>query len=526
MKLVITLFFLICCSYDGVSQYFKKFSNPSGGDLQDVVRASCMQNDTVYALIQSGTVGAPEQTYLHKIRTTDGASIINRELINFVGYEHPSLMLIHDDILYIAHPAFDTIAYQIDRFRISDLSLISSDFYNADPNIGGYPRATITIFENYLILGGTQNKVEFGEGGIGFILWIDRQSMAVDSLMIYDSPDHFYNGVYQIGVYDNELYVLHSEGDHSAFRLKTYDESKNLILDSKILETRGRLSPLSIFRNHAFFTSNGLLVSALGHEGLRIHGRFGQILAEYKYSDELSLGIDIYHNRSKTAWMPVETKDGSLLFFGNGLIDLNQLDPFYSGQPFEEQIGLKTAFATNFTFSINELKKEWDYSYIDYDIHGNNKLIAITRIHELENGDLFGFGMGNNLRDSLVPHYLSYGNDLLTFRMDKNGCFEQDSCGANDVFYFFTDTDESGGLVKQQKDIKLFPQPAEDKMFVVIEDAELLSYELFDLSGSIIGSGILENAMIDVGDLLPGIYILKLINPKDNSFGTKKFVKQ
>lgn len=65
LTLILILILLCLIAVDLSSQQYKFFSRP-GGDLFDLVQASCIQNDTVYAVVQSGD-GVPSMSTLQKL---------------------------------------------------------------------------------------------------------------------------------------------------------------------------------------------------------------------------------------------------------------------------------------------------------------------------------------------------------------------------------------------------------------------------------------------------------------------------
>ena len=80
-------------------------------------------------------------------------------------------------------------------------------------------------------------------------------------------------------------------------------------------------------------------------------------------------------------------------------------------------------------------------------------------------------------------------------------------------------------VIAQSKDKKvdLFPNPFKDQFNINSKDAQ--SIELYDLSGKLLLKTKIENGNVRVGNLLNGVYIVKIIM-KDLSFVTKKIIKQ
>ena len=507
MKAFITLFFLLywtCIS----SQYYRFFSRP-GGDLFDIVTSSCIQNDTVYALIQSGDFGRPSQTVLHKISVSDGKSVLQNKLENYRGYSQPSNMMIADSILYLAHPLSNSFDYILDRYRLSDLSLISSKIYTISPESRGITDVFLSSINNNIFLAGAENRFSDGTGDIGFVLWLDKETMAVDTMMIYDDKEAFFNGVAQIGTYEDKLIVKHSSGDVSAFRVKVYDNNKQLLSDEKIdlvnsTTVTGGLPSHDIYDN-IMVTQSGELLATLTNLGYRKFNLEGKATLEYDAERR-------YLHRNKFPRMPLETSNGDIILYGSGQIDLNQQEPFVEGQPFIESDYRSAAFASR----TRGTETIWDYSYIEFDKYLNNKFYSISRMHETSDGDLFGFGMGSAAMDSFDTIYRRAWGDIWTFRMDADGCIQQDSCGANDVFYYLTKVDTNIETTSTNE-ILVYPQPASELITIDLQIAKNFRYQLLTISGQLLEEGIgFGRKQIEFVDISPGCYILRISDSTGN----------
>ncbi|WHF50560.1 T9SS type A sorting domain-containing protein [Chryseobacterium gotjawalense] len=73
------------------------------------------------------------------------------------------------------------------------------------------------------------------------------------------------------------------------------------------------------------------------------------------------------------------------------------------------------------------------------------------------------------------------------------------------------------------KPVDLYPNPFKDQFTINSKDAQFV--ELYDLSGKLVLKTKVENGSVRAGNLLKGIYIVKIIM-KDQSFITKKIIKQ
>ena len=85
--------------------------------------------------------------------------------------------------------------------------------------------------------------------------------------------------------------------------------------------------------------------------------------------------------------------------------------------------------------------------------------------------------------------------------------------------------DKPQSVVAQQIDnqLKVYPNPFKDQFNIKGKDVE--SVELYDLSGKLLLKTKLVNGTVNAGNLLQGIYIVKIIM-NDQSFVTKKMIKQ
>jgi len=75
--------------------------------------------------------------------------------------------------------------------------------------------------------------------------------------------------------------------------------------------------------------------------------------------------------------------------------------------------------------------------------------------------------------------------------------------------------------------ISVYPNPALERINIVISHNEDLVYEFFDINGKLILNGKLLNLenVINLNEFLIGEYILKIVNKKGHSFKTYKISK-
>lgn len=73
-------------------------------------------------------------------------------------------------------------------------------------------------------------------------------------------------------------------------------------------------------------------------------------------------------------------------------------------------------------------------------------------------------------------------------------------------------------------DFKLYPNPVKGDIVNFTEMKESTSYRIFNQMGQQVASGYVENNSVNVGTLMPAIYIIEITDGK--SIGTKRFIKE
>ncbi len=512
MHKILTLSILISIlSTTLTAQHYRFFSRP-GGDQLDFVSASCIQNDTVYALIQSGYLGVNPESSFYKIPVSTGEPELIKSIPPLRGYMRPQQLIISDNSLYLAHMPLDTLQYRyrLDRYSLEDFSLIASHDYIVKENASGFPKGHLVSLGDKLIIGGSQNELLNEDGDLGFVIWIDKETMEADSLIIYDDPDHFFNGVHTIGTFQDTLVVAHSTGGNSNFNIKLYDDKMSLISDEPmitILDAEWDLPTHNIFDDMLVTTGGEVIVTVRNNAGYRKFDVRGTDLGSF-------LDVPDFPSRRKHIKRLIETREGDILYFGSGLIFLDELEPEFSDIDFEVAGHRKSAFATRLRFKeFGLVDKLWDYSYIEFDNYGNNKYFNIDIIHETENGDLFGFGQGSEVMDSFDFIFRQAKGDIWTFRMGSDGCIQENSCGQNEVYNFLTRTDDEQEEEKVTTAYRIFPQPTSDRINLELSQDLNFQYELFDFQGRLIKMGHhYKTVQITTQDLVSGSYLLRVNN--------------
>jgi len=157
---------------------------------------------------------------------------------------------------------------------------------------------------------------------------------------------------------------------------------------------------------------------------------------------------------------------------------------------------------------------------IDYWVGFNNcnTTPIITAIDDNDssdgtNVDHFVYAGGDN--GVTTEHFKVYNGEHDWFGVWGN----MDISSSIEIWKFFSRYDINGSLANVNEltlvdEIKVFPNPSNDFVSVNIPLSDALPYEIVSINGKLIKSGILKSAndLIDVTDLSPEIYFLKLDN--------------
>lgn len=98
-------------------------------------------------------------------------------------------------------------------------------------------------------------------------------------------------------------------------------------------------------------------------------------------------------------------------------------------------------------------------------------------------------------------------------KVSKDGCVDTLNC-------FPVSSIEA---INPQKQVKIYPNPTSDFIYLDSSEEEQLKCQIFDLTGSLIWSGIVSNGKIDVSALPSGGYVLQIRSK--NALVTKKIIK-
>ncbi|MEQ1746671.1 MAG: T9SS type A sorting domain-containing protein [Saprospiraceae bacterium] len=134
--------------------------------------------------------------------------------------------------------------------------------------------------------------------------------------------------------------------------------------------------------------------------------------------------------------------------------------------------------------------------------------LAQNRIYdavELPSGSIIACGYSQTLNPPKDWSWL--------IKVSKDGCVDTLNC-------FPVSGIEA---VWPEKQVKVYPNPASDFIYIELPDGGQSEYQIFDLTGSLIMSGFVSNGKIDVSSLLPGGYMLQIRSK--STLVTKKIVK-
>lgn len=146
----------------------------------------------------------------------------------------------------------------------------------------------------------------------------------------------------------------------------------------------------------------------------------------------------------------------------------------------------------------------WMKKYHD-PLIGEEGFHVIENIIELENGDIITSGRIIRLGQSTL---------LWMMRLDENGCLDDGYCG-EDV-PILTKTHDI-----QNDEVKLYPNPVSDEIQIGLEGS--FSFQITDVSGKIVLTGVSSSSTIGVSNLSSGYYFLNL-RQKGKSL-CSKFIK-
>lgn len=136
----------------------------------------------------------------------------------------------------------------------------------------------------------------------------------------------------------------------------------------------------------------------------------------------------------------------------------------------------------------------WERIFYEYDENRGTSRVGLVRdVAELPNGDLYGIG------------YLTYEYpQAMFFKVNANGCLYEEDCS---VIQFLSSSSD----VHVFEDIKVFPNPARDLIFIENNSAKKLNYVIIDQFGRTIRESFTLSqgtTSTNISDLGTGIYYI------------------
>ncbi len=124
---------------------------------------------------------------------------------------------------------------------------------------------------------------------------------------------------------------------------------------------------------------------------------------------------------------------------------------------------------------------------------------------------------GNTSSDASFP--LEYQYSIVT-----NDAFSQQLTSSGGFIAVFDQLVSVTEPTASQKGLEVFPNPASETIYIIGHDNKGSRYYIYDLSGKVVASQLLNQSSINVASLTSGIYTLAI--QSEASFYTIKFIKQ
>lgn len=134
--------------------------------------------------------------------------------------------------------------------------------------------------------------------------------------------------------------------------------------------------------------------------------------------------------------------------------------------------------------------------------------LAQNRIYdavELPSGSIIACGYSQTLNPPKDWGWL--------IKVSKDGCVDTLNCFPVSNIEAF----------RGEKQLQIYPNPATDFIYLDLPEDERLEYQLFDLTGLLIRSGVISNRKIDISELPSGGYVLQI--KSKNGVVSKKIIK-
>jgi len=125
----------------------------------------------------------------------------------------------------------------------------------------------------------------------------------------------------------------------------------------------------------------------------------------------------------------------------------------------------------------------------------------------------------------------SYGNGSYALTQDSDGAVlaSGGSFNSSEATSFCVGAGNLAGVQSKKSDfeilpdVKIYPNPAADELYVRLRDKRMESYRIFNMMGQLVAKGKLTAASIDVSGLNAGIYTIEFVSDKKQL--TRRIVK-
>lgn len=399
-----------------------------------------------------------------------------------------------------------------DRYTL--VEKIASTFNIRDSIDFNYGRGVIP-FGNFYVGAGTY-KVSYSEIWPDFIIWIERETLEVDTIINYPFEKQSISPRFLFIDPDSLLTIYWSginvgNGGRGGRGFLKIDKDLNIISNYiDTIDTRTKHQ----YPHAAYQLSNGNMVYKQQYEGEE------QIFPISWSSDYEIINIDktgkIQWRFNNPGWSPygfgekeithiTESSEGDILACGytrwhsNWITayKYNVLEDTFPPPPDIDSIGLYYApYILKLDGETGELL--WQYSIIELDEYGNNLPYVMRQIHELSDGSLIGTGWSRIFNENGVPTK----DNSWVIRLPADGCMSNDGMECGFENYVPTSTEEPILIdMNVEKPFIFYPNPSNGAYNVLDQRKrkEKVNFIVTDYNGKVLNKD--QNVSLDRLDL-------------------------
>jgi len=545
-----TLFFCISSLVQGQAVWSKTW-NAGNTELTNHIKSSHLVNDTLYYLTfnvcnfdgqdwdECSSIGKMDSDgNILKERLVENLSIIDKSRIPWTVNDQ---QLIFID----GKGSWETPTLDLKKYNRQTLEDISVDTYSIKDSIDFNFGSGIISFGDYYVASGWY-RITDTDTWPDFLLWIDKQTMEIDTLMEYPYQKESVSPYFLFVDADSLLTVYWSgvetwtnengiEVDSRGF-LKI-DKNKNIV--SNYLDTID-ISTHHQYPHAALQMDNGDMIYK------QRYGQDGQVFPDTWNSNFDVLCIDdngdIKWRFNKPGFSYTggfgikeilnmsETAKGDILACGYTRWHFNY-PAIFDYNPLEDTLpALPDSLELYYAPYILKLDGEtgdllWQYSILEYDEYGNTLPYTMRQIHELSDGSIIGTGWsriydadGNYLKDN-----------SWAIKLPADGCETDDNMECGFEYYLPTSTSDPILInVSEDKPFLVFPNPSDGEITIKDERDKRtkISYVIYDIEGREIKRAtdiFLEK--IDLRNESPNFFLMKIYDEQGRPIQTEKLVK-